>query len=229
MEIFFEVKDLFGENANRTVTGGRFEEAFQVQIEKGLWCNQRPALQMGDPGDATDYFGSLQAGEVLSDVAQFLEAMLAVSRLFPRCELHVKAEDCPGFVLEGKIEIAADGKFQRYGRQLAAYIRDHALQTVPWEFLIDPRIWLSVVGRHPDASENQILTLRLGRGLALVHNSKLKDPFLGFPLDYPGLDRRKKELKVPTELAAKVMAMCESLHISRQELTERSVYAGLLK
>jgi hypothetical protein len=229
MDILFEVKSLFDEHSDRAATGERFQEVFASQREKCLWTTEPPTLEMSEPGDAVDFWGSMRLGDSLGDISQLLHCLLTLSGAFPRAELQLKCDEAPGFVLDGKVELISDGKYQRYGRQLKAFCKDHALETVAWEFQVDPRIWMTVVGKHPDASENQILTTRLARAIAFSHNERLKGPFLGFPLDYPGLERHRKELRVPTELAAKAASTANRLDISRQELTERAIYAGLLR
>ncbi len=229
MDILFEVKNLFDEQSNRTVTGGRFQEVFASQREKCLWSTEPPLLEMSAPGDAVDFWGSLRVGECLGDISQLFHCLLTLSGAFPRAELQLKCDEAPGFVLDGKVELITEGKYQRYGRQLQAFCKDHPLETVAWAFEVDPRIWMVVVGKHSDSSENQILTTRLSRAIAYSHNERLKGPFLGFPLNYPGLERHRKELRVPTELAAKAAATSDRLEISRQEFTERAVYAGLLR
>lgn len=229
MEIFYEIKNLLGERTNRTVAYGRFHEVFTGEAEKRLWLSELPSLVQSDPGEPADAWGSLACRDKLVDAAQLIQMLLAVSSQFPPVEIHLRADECPGFVLEGKTEIISAGKAQRYSRQFSQFCEQNKAETASWDFLIDPRIWTALLQKHQDLSENQILTLRLARALDFAHSAKLKEPFLGFPVDYPGMDRKKKELKVPKELADRLLAVCQSLKRSKQEMTERAIYAGLMK
>ncbi|MBI3892908.1 MAG: hypothetical protein HY303_15410 [Candidatus Wallbacteria bacterium] len=229
MEIFYEVKNLLDERTNRTIVYGRFQETFTAEVEKRLWLSEVPTLVQGDPGEPTDAWGSLAARDHKLDVTQLIQTLTAVSAQFPAVEIHLRADECPGFVLDGKTEIVTAGKAQRYSRQFSQFCEENKPEFASWDFLIDARIWTALLQKHQELSENQILTTRLARALDFTHSSKLKDPFLGFPVDYPGMDRKKKELKVPKELADRMMAICQSLKRTKQEMTERAIYAGLMK
>lgn len=228
MEIFYEVRKLFSDRSNRSLVFTRLQDVLQGEVRKCLWIGALPKIEAGEPGEPTDAWGSLATPESPADTAQLMTCLLAVSRGFPDIEIHVRADQFPGFVLNEKIEIVANGQFGRFSKALTAYCAAHPANPTPWEFLVDQRIWNELVKKNLEQSENQILTTRLARALAFARSERLKAPFLGFPLDYPGMEKRRKELKIPAELAERVTAACTLLDVTKQDLTDRGIYSGLL-
>ncbi len=217
------------EHSNRVLVFSQLADAFKSQTDKGLFAEEVPKIELADIGDGIDAWGSVTIQDHPTDLAQLLLCLLELTRSYPGATLELKADDCPGFFLEGKIEIIQGGVFQRYPKEIKSYVEEHRMVPAIWDFMIDARIWRAVVAKHSDHSENQILTTRVSQAVALVNNAKLKDPFLRFPVDYREMKREKKVLKIPQIVAARVETARQATGVSRQELTERGILAGLLE